>query len=70
MTLVPLPGPGMMQPYHVAVDSKHNAWLNIWTSDVVLRYEPATSKWTTFVCRPAAPRLATFRCSKRTARCK
>ena len=45
---VPLPGPGAMQPYRVAVDSHHNAWLNIWTSDVVLRYEPATSKWTTF----------------------
>ena len=41
-------GPGVMQPYHVAVDSKHNAWLNIWTSDVILRYDPATNKWTTF----------------------
>jgi virginiamycin B lyase len=47
-SFVPLPGPGAMQPYHVAVDSRHNAWLNIWTSDVILRYDPATSKWTTF----------------------
>jgi len=47
-SFVPLPGPGAMQPYHVAVDSGHNAWLNIWTSDVILRYDPSTSKWTTF----------------------
>jgi streptogramin lyase len=47
-SFVPLPGPGAMQPYHVAVDSGHNAWLNIWTSDVILRYDPATSKWSTF----------------------
>jgi streptogramin lyase len=47
-SFVPLPGPGVMQPYHIAVDKKHNAWLNIWTSDVVLRYDPAANKWTTF----------------------
>jgi streptogramin lyase len=47
-SFVPLPGPGVMQPYHVAVDKNHNAWLNIWTSDVVLRYDPAADKWTTF----------------------
>jgi streptogramin lyase len=47
-SFVPLPGPGVMQPYHVAVDTKHNAWLNIWTSDVILRYDPATNGWTTF----------------------
>jgi streptogramin lyase len=47
-SFVPLPGPGVMQPYHVAVDEKHNAWLNIWTSDVILRYDPAADKWTTF----------------------
>jgi virginiamycin B lyase len=48
MTFVPLPGPGVMQPYYVAVDKNHNAWLNIWTSDVVMRYEPSSGKWTTF----------------------
>jgi streptogramin lyase len=47
-SFVPLPGPGAMQPYHVAVDSKHNAWLNIWTSDVIMRYDPASGQWTTF----------------------
>ena len=25
-SFVSLPGPGVMQPYHVAVDSRHNAW--------------------------------------------
>jgi streptogramin lyase len=47
-SFVPLPGPGVMQPYQVAVDKNHNAWLNIWTSDVILRYDPAANKWTTF----------------------
>ena len=45
---VPLPGPGVMQPYHVAVDNGHNAWLNIWTSDVIVRFDPTGNKWTTF----------------------
>jgi streptogramin lyase len=47
-SFVPLPGPGAMQPYHVAVDSHHNAWLNIWTSDVIMRFDPASNQWTTF----------------------
>jgi len=47
-SFVPLPGPGVMQPYHVAVDKSHNAWLNIWTSDVILRFDPTADKWTTF----------------------
>ena len=47
-SFVPLPGPGIMQPYHVTVDSGHNAWLNIWTSDVIMKYDPAANKWTTF----------------------
>ncbi len=47
-SFVPLPGPGVMQPYHVAVDGGHNAWLNIWTSDVILKYDPAGKTWTTF----------------------
>jgi len=47
-SFVALPGPGVMQPYHVAVDKNHDAWLNIWTSDVILRYDPGSDKWTTF----------------------
>ena len=47
-SFVPLPGPGIMQPYHVAVDDSHNAWLNIWTSDVIMKYDPAGNKWTTY----------------------
>jgi streptogramin lyase len=47
-SFVPLPGPGVMQPYHVTVDKNHDAWLNIWTSDVILRYDPSSNKWTTF----------------------
>jgi streptogramin lyase len=47
-SFVPLPGPGIMQPYHIAVDKNHNAWLNIWTSDVILKYDPTADKWTTF----------------------
>jgi sugar lactone lactonase YvrE len=47
-SLVPLPGPGVMQPYHITVDKNHDAWLNIWTSDVILRYDPKANKWTTF----------------------
>jgi streptogramin lyase len=43
-----IPLPPNMKPYHVAVDSHHNAWLNIWMSDVVLKYDPATSKFTTY----------------------
>ena len=46
MTFVPLPSFGL-QPYQIAVDNNHNAWLNIWTSDVVMKYEPSTGKWTT-----------------------
>jgi streptogramin lyase len=47
-TFVPLPGPGVMQPYQIAVDKHHNAWLNIWTSDVILKYDPSANAWTTF----------------------
>src|SRR5262249_52754998 len=43
-----VPLPGARQPYHVAVDSKHNAWTNAWMTDQVMRYDPATSSWTAF----------------------
>jgi streptogramin lyase len=44
---VALPYQGM-SPYQIAVDKNHNLWMNVWTSDVVLKYEPSTGKWTTF----------------------
>jgi streptogramin lyase len=46
VSFVPLPG--MQQPYHATIDSKHNVWTNSWMTDQVLRYDPATSRWTTF----------------------
>jgi DNA-binding beta-propeller fold protein YncE len=47
MTIVPLPDPAL-QPYHIAVDSKHNVWGNLWTSDRIARLNPASGKWTLF----------------------
>jgi streptogramin lyase len=38
----------VLQPYHIAVDKNHNAWLNIWTSDVIMRYDPKANQWETF----------------------
>jgi hypothetical protein len=46
VSFVPLPG--MQQPYHAAIDSKHNVWTNAWMTDQVLRYDPAANRWTTF----------------------
>jgi virginiamycin B lyase len=46
VSFVPLPNG--MQPYHIAVDSKHNAWLNVWTADSILRYDPSAKQWTRF----------------------
>ena len=40
--------PGDRQPYHVAVDRNHNAWTNLWGSDQVARYDPASGQWTLF----------------------
>jgi streptogramin lyase len=45
--LVPFPDP-TMQPYHITVDSKHNVWGNMWTSDRVAKLDPATNTWTMF----------------------
>ena len=47
-TLVPLPNPESDQPYQVAVDSKHNVWTNLWSTDKVAKYDPAANKWTLF----------------------
>ncbi len=46
LSFVPLPP--NLQPYHVAVDSKHNPWTNVWMTDQVARYNVATETWTTF----------------------
>ncbi len=40
--------PPLRKPYHVAVDSHHNAWLNIWMTDQVLRYDPKADTFTAF----------------------
>jgi streptogramin lyase len=46
-TIVPLPYPAM-QAYHIAVDSRHNVWGNLWTADCIVRLDPATNTWTVF----------------------
>jgi streptogramin lyase len=46
-TIIPLPDP-TMQAYHIAVDSKHNVWGNLWTSDRIVRYDPAANAWAVF----------------------
>jgi streptogramin lyase len=47
-TIVPLPDPIAMQPYHIVVDKGHNVWGNLWTNDQILKYDPSASKWTIF----------------------
>ena len=37
-----------MQAYHIAVDSQHNVWGNLWTSDRIYKLDPSTNKWTMF----------------------
>jgi streptogramin lyase len=46
MSTIPLPA--LRKPYQVAVDSQHNAWLNIWMTDQVLRYDPKANSFTAF----------------------
>jgi virginiamycin B lyase len=46
-TIVPFPDKAM-QAYHIAVDNNHNVWGNLWTNDQIVKYDPATQKWTTF----------------------
>jgi streptogramin lyase len=45
--IVPFPDQ-TMQPYHITVDSKHNVWGNLWTSDRIVKLNPATNAWTIF----------------------
>ena len=47
-TIVPLPDPTSMQPYHIVVDENHNVWGNLWTNDQLIKYDPTAQKWTTF----------------------
>jgi hypothetical protein len=53
-----VPLPDQQQPYHVAVDSHHDAWTNLWGADRVIRYDPKTGAWTAFdlPTRGAEPR--------------
>jgi streptogramin lyase len=53
-----VPLPGEQQPYHVAVDSHHDAWTNLWGADRVMRYDPNSGAWTAFdlPTRGAEPR--------------
>jgi streptogramin lyase len=46
-TIVPLPSPAL-QAYHIAVDSGHNAWGNLWTADQLFKYDPGASRFTMF----------------------
>jgi len=46
-TIVPFPEK-TMQAYHIAVDQNHNVWGNLWTSDQIVKLDPATNKWTMF----------------------
>jgi streptogramin lyase/mono/diheme cytochrome c family protein len=46
-TIVPFPDK-TMQAYHIAVDQNHNVWGNLWTSDQIVRFDPANNKWTMF----------------------
>ena len=47
VSIVPLPD-RTMQAYHVVVDSQHRAWGNLWTSDRLVRYDPAKNTWAVF----------------------
>jgi virginiamycin B lyase len=46
-TIVPFPEK-TMQAYHITVDQNHNVWGNLWTSDQIVKLDPATNKWTMF----------------------
>src|SRR5262245_5556094 len=52
--LVPLANPEVHQPYQVQVDSKHNVWTNLWSTDKVARYDPG--QWAMDLVRPSEPR--------------
>jgi streptogramin lyase len=47
-TMIPLPNPETDQPYQVAVDTSHNVWTNLWSTDKVAKYDTTTNQWTLF----------------------
>ena len=46
VTEYPVPRP-YMQPYAVAVDKNHRVWISTF-SDIILRFDPATQRFTEF----------------------
>jgi streptogramin lyase len=46
-TIVPFPEK-TMQAYHLTVDQNHRVWGNLWTSDRIVRFDPATNQWAMF----------------------
>ena len=46
-SIIPLPNPAL-QAYHLTVDSRHNAWGNLWTADQLFKYDPSANKFTLF----------------------
>jgi streptogramin lyase len=46
-TIIPMPD-RTMQAYHIAVDSQHKVWGNLWTSDRIFKFDPGANKWTMF----------------------
>jgi len=67
-TIIPLPDP-TMQAYHIAVDGRHNVWGNLWTSDRIVRYDPAANAWTVFDLPVRGTRSGTSRCSSAATSC-
>jgi streptogramin lyase len=57
-----VPLPDQQQPYHVAVDSHHDAWTNLWGADRLIRYDPNSGSWTAFdlPTRGAEPRYVSL----------
>ncbi len=47
-TLIPLPRPDALQPYHATVDSHHNVWVNLMNADEVIKYDPKANQWTEY----------------------
>ncbi len=47
-TLIPLPRPDALQPYHATVDSNHNVWINLMNADEVIKYDPKANQWTEY----------------------
>ena len=46
-SIIQLPSPAH-QAYHIHVDSRHNAWGNLWTSDQIFKYDPAARRFTMY----------------------